>query len=464
MSRGGASSSRAVVASLAACGLVVSMMFTLVMPLLPRFPALLQASVGNASWMATSTMLAGAVATPIVGRLADMYGKRRMLLASLAALVTGSVICALAPGLAPMLAGRVLQGAASGVIPLGISILRDRLPAAQVPMAIGVISSTVGMGAGAGLLAGGLVVDHLPWRTVFWLSAAVGAVSATVAYAVLPSAEPAGRGRVDWIGSAGLSVVLLGVLIPITKGAEWGWGSWFTLLALTLAVLVAPLWSAYQLRTRHPIVDLRGAAAPPVLLCHVAAGFIGFAGVANFLATTVMVQLPTSTGYGFGASLTTVGFCLLPGTMVFLVLSPVSARLVHARDAAFPLVLGSLVMGAGYVLRLNATDSLWHIAITSLITASGGALTFAALPGLLMEHVPRRDTAAANAINALFRAIGSALASATLAGLQTGFSAGGDGHPAGTAFTVFFVTAAGAALACALLASVVRRFPPRPNL
>src|SRR4051812_4180988 len=117
-----------VVAVLALGGIVVSLMQTLVIPLIPVLPRLLNADPGDATWAITATLLAGAVATPVVGRLGDMYGKRRMLLVSLTSLVLGSVICGLSDSLAPMVAGRALQGLAAGVIPLGISIMRDELP------------------------------------------------------------------------------------------------------------------------------------------------------------------------------------------------------------------------------------------------------------------------------------------------------------------------------------------------
>lgn len=117
-----------VVAVLAFAGIVVSLMQTLVIPLVPELPGYLGASASDTTWAITATLLAGAVATPVVGRLGDMYGKRRMLLASLAMLVAGSAVCALSDSLVPMVVGRTLQGLSAGVIALGISIMRDELP------------------------------------------------------------------------------------------------------------------------------------------------------------------------------------------------------------------------------------------------------------------------------------------------------------------------------------------------
>lgn len=318
---------RLVVAALAGSGVVISLMFTLVVPMLPRYPELLNTTPGNASWMATATVLAGAVATPLMGRLGDMYGKRRMLVISLGLLTVGSVICALSPSLAPMLAGRALQGAAAGVIPLGISILRDELPPARMGTGIGLISATLGLGAGLGLLLGGFIVDHLHWQMVFWVSTVMGALAITFVLLVVPESPLRTGGRFDLVGGVGLSAVLVCVLLPVSKGHEWGWGHPLTLGLLLPAVALLPLWMWHQWRSNEPVVDLRVTTSRPVLFTNLAGILLGFAGFANFVATAEIMQLPASTGYGFGATLTTVGLVMLPGTVVFLALSPVSARL-----------------------------------------------------------------------------------------------------------------------------------------
>lgn len=117
----------AVVAVLALAGIVVSLMQTLVIPIVPELPKLLDAEASDTAWAVTATLLAASVATPVVGRLGDMFGKRRMLLLSIVLLVSGSVVCGLADSLVPMIIGRALQGLAAAVVPLGISIMRDAL-------------------------------------------------------------------------------------------------------------------------------------------------------------------------------------------------------------------------------------------------------------------------------------------------------------------------------------------------
>jgi MFS family permease len=148
-----------VVAVLAFGGIVVSLMQTLVIPIVPELPKLLDASASDAAWAVTATLLAAAVATPVMGRLGDMYGKRRMLLVSLVMLVAGSVTAALSDTLAPMIVGRALQGLASGVIPLGISVMRDELPAERLGSATALMSASLGVGGALGLPAAALIAS-----------------------------------------------------------------------------------------------------------------------------------------------------------------------------------------------------------------------------------------------------------------------------------------------------------------
>jgi len=179
----------AIIAVLGFCGIVTALMQTLVLPLVASLPRLLDTSASNASWVITSTLLAGAVIVPISGRLGDMFGKRRMLVISLGVLSAGSVLCALTSSLVLMVAGRVLQGAAMGAIPLGISIVRDELPKERVGSAVAAISATLGVGAAIGLPVSALIAQGGGWHMVFWASAALGLVALALVVRLLPESS-----------------------------------------------------------------------------------------------------------------------------------------------------------------------------------------------------------------------------------------------------------------------------------
>ncbi|MEU9460090.1 MFS transporter [Streptomyces sp. NPDC048312] len=444
---------RFAVGVLAFCGVVVAVMQTIVVPLLPHIPALTGASPAAASWLVTVTLLTGAVFTPVLGRVGDMYGKRRVLVASLLVLVVGSVLCAVSSHIGVLITGRALQGAALAVLPLGISILRDELPPERVLSAVALMSSTLGIGAAIGLPVAALVVENFDWHTMFWVSGAIGVIDIVLVLWCVPESPLRTRGRFDALGALGLSGALVCLLLAVTQGADWGWTSARTVGLLAAAVVVALIWGAYELRVASPMVDLRVSARPAVLLTNIAALLIGFAFYANSLVTAQMVQEPKETGYGLGASLVVSGLCLLPGGVMMVVLSPVSARISAKYGPKVSLALAAGVIGCGYVVRYFTSHNLWLIIGGATVVASGTAIAYSALPALVMRGVPVSETGAANGLNTLMRSIGQAFCSATVAAVLANitFRVGGRTAPTLHAYQLVFLIAAGAALAALLV-------------
>ncbi|MFJ9339182.1 MFS transporter [Streptomyces sp. NPDC101733] len=447
--------SRLIVPVLAFCGMVVAVMQTLVVPLLPHVPELTGASPGAAGWLVTITLLTGAVFTPVLGRVGDMYGKRRVLLASLGVLTAGSVLCAVTSDIGLLITGRALQGAALAVIPLGISIIRDELPAERVLSSIALMSSTLGIGAAIGLPVAAVVIENFDWHTMFWASAALGLLDLLLVLWIVPESPLRSPGRFDLPGTVGLAATLVGFLLAITQGADWGWTSPRTLGLFGASLVIGLLWGRYELRAASPIVDLRVSARPAVLLTNVAALLIGFAFYANSLVTGQMVQEPTSTGYGLGASIVVSGLCLLPGGLAMVALSPVSARISATYGPRTALGLAAVVMAVGYVVRFFTSHSLWAIVAGATVVASGTAIAYSALPALVMRAVPVSETGAANGLNTLMRSVGQACCSAVVAAVlaHVTFLAGGHTAPTLHAYLLIFLIAAGAALA-ALVATL----------
>ena len=195
-----------VVGVLAACGLAVSLMQTLVVPLLPRYPQLLGASTSTVTWLVTATLVAGAVCAPMLGRLGDMYGKRRMLVVALGLVAVGSALGALAPDVGTLIVARALQGASLGVVPLGISIMRDVLPEGRVGSGVALMSSSLGIGGAVGLPLTGLVAEHASWRWLFAGAAVLGVLLLAAVLRWVDESPVRAGGRFDLPGAAGLAV------------------------------------------------------------------------------------------------------------------------------------------------------------------------------------------------------------------------------------------------------------------
>ncbi|UGQ10842.1 MFS transporter [Yinghuangia sp. ASG 101] len=446
-----------IVVVLAFAGITASLMQTLVVPLLGDMPRLLGTSASNATWVVTATLLAGSVATTVLGRLGDLYGKRRMLLVCTVPLIAGSVVCALAGSLATMIIGRALQGIGMGIVPLGISALRDLLPPERLGSAIALISSSLGIGGALGLPLAAIVAERSSWRALFWGAAVLGCVIALLIWLRVPATPPRASGTFDFVGAGVLGSGLICLLLSVSKGADWGWTSGTTLGLGGAAVVVLLTWGWWELRTRHPLVDLRVTARPQVLVTNVASIALGLSMYAQALILPQLLQLPRSTGHGLGQTMLAMGLWMAPAGLVMMLLSPVGARLSDARGPKVTLVVGSLVLALGYGSSVVMLGSPWTVMIVSAVCSMGVGLAYGAMPALIMAGVPETDTAAANSFNTLMRSIGTSV-SAAMVGVvlsQMTVERGGLAVPSEGAFRTGMLIGCALALVAAAVASVI---------
>ncbi len=445
----------AITTALATTGLVAAFTQTLVTPIIPRLPALLHATPDDATWVLTATLLAAAISIPIAGRLGDMFGKRRVMIVLLGALVLGSVICALSTTIVPMIAGRVLQGVSLGVISLGISILRDVLHPRSLGGAVALVSATLGVGAAVGLPVAALIAQNLDFHYLFWLATLLGLACLALVVTIVPVSTLRSGGRFDFVGAIGFGIGLVCILLAISKGGSWGWTNPVTLAMLAGGVLVLAAWGFFELRTVDPLIDLRVAARRPVLLTNLTSIAIGF----GFFVTTGvfpdLLEAPASAGIGLGLSLILASLCLMPLGIVMFVVSPIAARLTAARGPRTSLILGTAVVVIAFVLH----SAVWHVVLVSTIVGVGVGISYAAMPTLIMNAVPPTETAAANGLNSVMRMLGSSIA-ATISGLVLANGAvitHGVAAPTNAAYSMIFAIASGVLLAGVVLAILIPR-------
>lgn len=448
----------AIVAVLAIAGLASSFMFTLVVPIQSKLPELLDASREDTAWVVTSTLLAAAVMTPIAGRLGDMYGKRRIVLVLLALLVVGSVIAAASTGIIGVIIGRTLQGAVTGVVPLGISILRDVLHEDRVDSAIALISATLGVGGALGLPISALITERSDWHVLFWVSAGLGAVVFALVLWIVPVSALRTGGRFDYVGTAGLAVGLLGVLLAISRGNEWGWTSPATLVSGLGGLLVLLVWGWYELRIAEPLLDLRVAARRPVLLTNITSIAFGFSLFASNVVYPQMLELPATVG-GFGLSLVAASLVVMPAGLVMMVLSPFSGRLARTMGPKLLLVLGAVALVLTYGFTLLFASEVWQILVANIGIGFGIGFGYAAMPMLIMRSVPQSETGASNGLNALFRSLGTSTAAAVVGAVLATYVVDLDGVavPGPAAFQVSFLLGGAAAVVALLVALFIPR-------
>jgi MFS family permease len=449
-----------IVAVLAAAGITSSLTQTLVIPLVGELPKLFSADSSVTAWAVTITLLTGAVGMPILGKLADTYGKRRMLLIALLPLIVGSILCAVAPNIAVFIVGRGLQGIATGMVPLGISLLHDVLPPERVGTAIALMSSSMGIGGALGLPASAAVIQYISWRGLFWIDFVIATLIFVLIVALIPqAAHTPNYNSFDILGALGLGGALLSLLLGIIKGASWGWTSPGIIGLFAACIIIALLWGFWELRHTNPLVDLRITRRRNVLVTNIASIFIGFAMYAQSLLLPQLMELPVSTGYGLGQSMLQMGLWMAPSGFAMMAISSTGAKITAKYGAKITLISGAVVMAIGYACAALLTHSLIGLMISSCIGSIGTGLAFGAMPTLIMNGVPASEKASSNSFNTVMRSIGTSVSSAVIAAILAGTSVslGGTSIPTLGGFRAGLLAGCAMALVAGVIASLITK-------
>lgn len=449
----------AIVGALALSGMTSAFMFTLVVPLQAELPQLLGASREDTTWVVTITLLVAAVATPISGRLGDMYGKRRVVLVLLIMLMVGSAVAALSGSIVGLIIGRGMQGLTTGVIPLGIAIMRDVLSPDRLGTAVALMSATMGVGGAIGMPLAAFIAHTSDFHALFWVAGGLGAVCFAAVLACVPESEIRSPGRLDLLGVLGLAVGLTGLLLFISRGAEWGWTELPSLVSLGAGLAVLLAWGAYQLRRSDPLVDLRLATRPAVLFANLAGLGMGFALFASNVTFPQLLELPRDTGVGFGLTMFEASLCVMPSGLIMMFLSPLSGLLERLFGPRLLLRVGTGSIVIAYAFVLFLSSEVWHIVVANCIIGVGIAFSFAAMPMIIMGAVPVHETGVSNGLNALFRSVGTSSASAAMGGVLAAMST--EAGPTSEAFALCFWISLVAAVVATALSLLVPRPPQR---
>ena len=263
----------------------LSLLQSLVVPVLGTIQHQLDISASAAGWVLTANLLAAAVFTPVLGRMGDLRGERPVILGILVAVSAGTLLAIVSSSLPLLLVGRILQGSSYGLFPLSISVLRRELPEGRLTVAMSVVSSTLAVGGVAGLVATGLLTgDGVDYRRPFWIGLGVALISLALSYRVLPRRPASGEGRVDWWGAIVLGAGLVLLLLPVSQGHDWGWGSPAVLGCLAGSAVTLTGWVLLEQRTREPLIRPGMLADRRTIVPNVAGLMTGVALFASFLA------------------------------------------------------------------------------------------------------------------------------------------------------------------------------------
>jgi EmrB/QacA subfamily drug resistance transporter len=414
---------------------------SLVAPALPDIQHALHTSENSVSWILTAYLLSASVATPLIGRLGDMYGKERLLMIVLLLLSAGTLVSALASSLPLMLVGRVIQGAAGGIFPLAFGIIRDEFPRERVAAAIGLMSALLGVGGGAGVVLAGPMVDHFSFHYLFWLPLIPVVVATVATHLFVPESPIRVPGRVNWAGAALMSVGLAAVLVAVSETANWHWLSAKTLGCIAVGLALLALWVRSESRSDHPLVDMRMMRIRGVWTTNAVALLLGFGMYSSFILLPQLVETPTRAGYGFGASVTQAGLFMVPSTLAMLIVGSQTGRLEKLFGSKPPLLAGGVLALVSFLMLAFTRGERWEIYVAAALLGSGIGLAFAAMANLIIENVGPEQTGVATGMNTVTRTVGGGFGGAATASVIAG-TVGVSGYPSAHGYTAAFTLCA----------------------
>ncbi len=457
-------------AALTFAGIAFALQQTLVIPALPALQRDLHTTTTWVTWLLTGFLLVASVATPLLGKLGDQYGKERLLLISMGIFFLGSVGCLLAPNIWVLIACRAVQGAGGAVFPLSFSIIKDEFPPEKMGFGIGVVSSVFAIGGSAGIVLSGVIVDHASWRWLFGIGAIGVGIALLLIHFFVPESPVKTPSRLDIPGAFLLSGGLVAFLIALSEGENWGWGSTPTLALLAAALVLLVAWGAVETRVPEPMVDMRMLARRPVLLTNATALIAGFAMLGSFVLIPNFVQMPNglpdrladAVDYGFGASATETGLYLLPGALVGLVFGPLAARLGRRWGWKAPLVAGMGLVAVGILGLALFHEEPWQIVVANVVLGAGLPMTFAAMATLIVTNVRPTETGVATGMNTVMRTIGGVVGGQAGAAVLSAVTIDGTAIPAESAFAIAFGVSAAAALVAVVISALVTPLRPPP--
>jgi EmrB/QacA subfamily drug resistance transporter len=441
-------SERLTFAVLAVSASSFTLLQSLVIPVLPTIQEELHTDQATVAWVLTAYLLSASIMTPIMGRVGDIVGKERVFVVTLGALALGSLLSAVAGSIGVMIVARVIQGVGGGVLPLAFGIVRDEFPPEKVAGAVGSIAALTGVGSGLGVVIAGPIVDVLDWHWLFWLPMILTLVAAVAAILFVPESPVRTPGRISWLPAILLSAGLVALLLALSEGTAWGWGSPRVLGLILAAVVLFPSWVVAELHARPPLIDMQMMRRPAVWTNNLVALLVGVGMYASFAFVPEFVQTPPDAGYGFGVSVTESGLILLPSSLLMFVGGIIVGRYANRVGGKLLVVVGSCIAALSMVSFGVAHDYKWEIYLGSGALGLGIGLTFAAMSGLVVAAVPPEQTGVASGMNANIRTIGGSIGSAVMAGIVTA-QLQTSGLPKEIGYTVGFVTIGGALLLAA---------------
>ncbi|MGC9106190.1 MAG: MFS transporter [Thermoprotei archaeon] len=399
--------------------LLINYVETMVAPALPTIQNDFSTNEETVSWVTTAFTISAAVSAPIVGKLADVHGKKKTLASVLLVYAFAVFVAGISPNVYTLILARAVQGIGFAAFPISIAIISDLLPPQRIAQAQGILSATFGIGTAAGLSLGAVIDQNLGWQTAFHIAFVGSLVTTMIAMKVVPETGKRVREKVDLIGMTLIASGSSLILLYISEGNSWGWLSGPEILVLSAGALLLYAFVVWESVTEEPMIRLELFKIRNFAVANVVGMVSGIAVFLLFFGVIYYAQLPWP--FGLGKDQISAGMALAPGTLGMLIVGPIIGKTLNRAGPKPILISGGAVLGLGFFLNLVHRSSLFDLTVNGFVTTIGIVMMLIPLVNMVAVSLPPEARGVGMGINTLIRQIGASIGPVLASSIMTAF-------------------------------------------
>ena len=463
---------------------------TMLVPSLPNIISEFNLSYSLSPWILTTYLIVGAVMTPVTSSLAEIYGKRKILLAVMGVYAVGVTVGGLTTDLYSFIIARGMQGVGMSMFPIAFSVIREQFPKSRLAIGQGVITSMFACGSILGLLIGATIAEYSGWRTTFlsilpvaillpivvWKFARIGEVhsdwmtmTTTTTTTTSPQQQQSGssdkKKSLDVLGAATLAATIILFLLSLTFIETRATGSNSAQSISQLAILSAGCIAAFvaflvsQRRAIHPLIDLKLLQNKILLFTNIMMIILGFSMFMVFQTIPILAESPAPAGFGY--SITGTAAIQLPFSIILLIFGPTSGYIVSKLGSIRPAIMGYAINAFGFFMLATFHSQPWMVSVALAIISTGLSLGSVGLMNIVLLATPYKNMVTSIGMASLLRIIGSSVGPAVAGVLMQVWQINVQGHPgsfpAPESYTLIFLIAATMSIMSVMMTLKIRQ-------